>query len=68
MLDGEIVCLHDKGHSQFNELLFHRGQPRFCAFDVLSLDGEELRLVSPIERKLILRSLHQGKGLEPAEH
>src|SRR3954469_22455628 len=29
VLDGEIVCLDEQGRSQFNELLFRRGEPRF---------------------------------------
>src|SRR5256885_1857070 len=33
VLDGEIVCLDNQGRSQFNELLFGRGEPHFYAFD-----------------------------------
>jgi ATP-dependent DNA ligase len=33
VLDGEIVCLDRRGRPQFNDLLFHRGEPRFFAFD-----------------------------------
>jgi ATP-dependent DNA ligase len=40
VLDGEIACLDEHGCSQFNQLLFHRGTPRFCAFDLLWLNGE----------------------------
>lgn len=29
VLDGEIVCLDSAGKSQFRELLFHSGEPRF---------------------------------------
>src|SRR5579864_4387570 len=29
VLDGEIVCVDEHGRSQFNELLFRRGEPRF---------------------------------------
>src|SRR5438874_9737066 len=64
VLDGEIVCLDEKGHSQFNELLFHRGTPRFCAFDVLRLNGRDLRHLSLIERKRILRGLIPKECLE----
>jgi len=35
VLDGEIVCLDGQGRSQFRDLLFHRAEPRFYAFDVL---------------------------------
>ena len=46
VLDGEIVCLDENGRSQFNELLFRRSTPQFCAFDLLSLTGKDLRDVS----------------------
>src|SRR5207249_4066554 len=42
VLDGEIVCLDDAGCSRFDDLLFHRGEPRFAAFDVLWLNGQDL--------------------------
>jgi bifunctional non-homologous end joining protein LigD len=57
VLDGEIVCLDEGGHSQFNELLFRRGTPQFCAFDLLSLNGKDLRDLPLIERKRSLRRL-----------
>ena len=34
VLDGEIVCLDRKGRSQFRDLLFRRGEPRYYAFDL----------------------------------
>src|SRR5437868_3974078 len=43
VLDGEVVCLDAEGHSQFNELLFKRGEPRFYAFDLLWCEGKDLR-------------------------
>lgn len=36
VLDGEIVCLDHAGKPQFRDLLFHRGEPRFVAFDLVS--------------------------------
>ena len=42
-LDGEIVCLAAEGRPQFYDLLRHRGDPVFYAFDLLWLDGEDLR-------------------------
>jgi bifunctional non-homologous end joining protein LigD len=57
VLDGEIVCLNENGHSQFNELLFRRGTPQFCAFDLLWLNGRDLRELPLIERKRSLRRL-----------
>lgn len=35
VLDGEIVSLDAAGKSQFRDLLFRRGEPRFYAFDAL---------------------------------
>ena len=40
VLDGEIVCLDRHGKTQFKDLLFRRGDPRFYAFDLLWHDGE----------------------------
>lgn len=57
VLDGEIVALDSDGCSQFNQLLFRRGTPRFCAFDVLFLNGRDLRTLPLVERKRTLRSI-----------
>jgi len=57
ILDGEIVCLDKTGRTQFKDLLFRRGEPRFCAFDVLWTEGEDLRYKPLVERKWKLRSL-----------
>src|SRR5581483_1004325 len=51
------VCLDENGCSQFNELLFRRGAPRFCAFDLLYLNGKDLRTRPLIERKRELRKV-----------
>ena len=55
--DGEIVCLDGKGVSQFNQLLSRKVEPVFCAFDLLWLDGEDLRLAPLVERKKRLARL-----------
>jgi bifunctional non-homologous end joining protein LigD len=57
VLDGEIVCLDDEGRSQFNQLLRRRGQPVFYAFDLLWLNGEDLRHLPLVRRKERLRRL-----------
>jgi bifunctional non-homologous end joining protein LigD len=57
VLDGEIVCLDKRGRPQFNDLLFHRGEPRFLAFDLLMLDGKDLRMDKLTDRKQELRRL-----------
>jgi bifunctional non-homologous end joining protein LigD len=43
ILDGEIICLDAKGVSQFNQLLSRKVEPILYAFDLLWLDGEDLR-------------------------
>ena len=47
VLDGEVVCLDDDGHPNFNALLFRRADPYFYAFDVLMLDGRDVRDLPP---------------------
>lgn len=55
--DGEIVCLDENGKPRFYDLLLRRGEPRFCAFDVLYCDGENFRYMPLAERKWRLPSL-----------
>lgn len=57
VFDGEIVCLDKRGRPQFNDLLFHRGEPRFFAFDLLMRDGKDLRMERLTDRKHELRRL-----------
>ena len=42
VLDGEIVCLDKRGRPQFRDLLFHRGEPCFFAFDLLMSERERV--------------------------
>jgi hypothetical protein len=51
IIDGEIICVDAKGVSQFNQLLGRKGEPVLYAFDLLWLDGEDLRQRPLIERK-----------------
>ena len=55
LLDGEIVCLDDRGRPQFEDLLFRRGTPCFFSFDLLTRDGLDLRSASLTDRKQELR-------------
>jgi ATP-dependent DNA ligase len=50
-----------KGNSQFRNLLFHRGGPRFYAFDLLSSNGEYLCYFPVADRK------HRLRGVVPPE-
>ncbi len=57
IIDGEIVCLGEDGRPQFYDLLYRRGEPRFCAFDLLWLNGEDMRTLPLLKRKKRLRKL-----------
>jgi bifunctional non-homologous end joining protein LigD len=61
IFDGEIACVDDSGRSVFNELLFRRRECVFFAFDVLFLNGEDLRALPLIEPKARLRRLLHRK-------
>src|SRR5215469_6170452 len=62
VLDGEIACVDDAGRSVFNDLLFRRRECVFFAFDLLFLNGEDLRTLPLIERKARLKQLLRRKG------
>ena len=57
VIDGEIVCTDRRGRPRFNDLLFHRGEPCFFAFDLLMNDGRDLRAERLTDRKHELRRL-----------
>jgi len=61
VLDGEIVCLDDAGRSVFDDLMFRRAECFFYGFDLLFVDGEDLRGLPLIGRKARLRKLVQRK-------
>lgn len=51
IIDGEVACLDPDSRSNFYNLLFRRRAPFYCAFDLLMLDGEDLRSLPLLERK-----------------
>jgi ATP-dependent DNA ligase len=56
-----IICLDGDGISIFDQLMFRRGVPYFCAFDLMWLNGYDLSAMRLVERKerpkrLILKS------------
>jgi bifunctional non-homologous end joining protein LigD len=57
ILDGEIVALDSSGVSQFKELLYRRGRVVLFPFDLVWLDGVDLRQTPLVERKKKLRRL-----------
>jgi bifunctional non-homologous end joining protein LigD len=61
VLDGEIACLDPDGRPNFRDLLFRQKECIFIAFDVLFLNGKDLRVLPLIERKTILKKLLRRK-------
>src|ERR1700688_3083131 len=72
VFDGEIVCVDREGRPRFNDLLFRRGEARFFAFDLLYLDGKDLRYDQLADRKAALRKvldrIRENSGLHYADH
>jgi bifunctional non-homologous end joining protein LigD len=64
VLDGEVVCLKHDGRSDFEALLFRREWPYFYAFDLLSVEGRDLRRLSLTTRKRELRRVMPRPELE----
>ena len=61
VLDGEIACVDEVGRPIFRDLLFRRRQCVFIAFDLLFLNGKDLRTLPLVERKAILKRLLRRK-------
>ena len=62
-LDDELVCLDAEGRSIFKELLLRRGCPIFYAFDLLYLNGRDVRQLPLMERKEKLRAVIEKSAL-----
>lgn len=57
IIDGEVCCIDDAGKSCFNDLMAGTRQPYFAAFDLLWLNGEDLRQLPLIARKERLKAI-----------
>jgi bifunctional non-homologous end joining protein LigD len=70
IIDSEVVCLDGEGKSVFLDLMRRRkAEAILYCFDLLWLDGEDLRSLSLLERKGRLQRLVRGHaGLLYAEH
>jgi bifunctional non-homologous end joining protein LigD len=67
LIDGEVMARRQGGGSAFNALqaaLAERKPLTFYAFDLLSLDGEDLASLPQIERKARLERLLAGRESE----
>jgi bifunctional non-homologous end joining protein LigD len=72
VLDGEVVVLDEQGRSHF-ERLRHRkrgqkGQLLYYVFDLLYLDGHDLRRLPLIRRKAILKALMERCSLPGVQY
>ena len=60
VIDGELVALDRNGISHFQllqNLLRHEAKLLYCAFDLMFLDGEDLRGLTLLERKKRLKDI-----------
>ena len=57
VLDGEIVFLGQGGRPEFYNLMRRRRPQYFAAFDLLWLNGKDLRWLPLLERKRVLKSI-----------
>lgn len=73
VLDGEVVVLDRSGRSSFQKLQDYRrsgkGDIRYAGFDLLALDGYDIRKFTLRDRKELLKELISGvKGLVYSDH
>src|ERR1051326_1354876 len=61
VLDGEIACVDATGRPVFRDLLFRKRHCVFIAFDLLYLNGKDVRALPLIERKALLKKLLRRK-------
>jgi bifunctional non-homologous end joining protein LigD len=67
VFDGEIVALDRDGRPRFNDLLFGRREPSYVAFDVLFVDGGDVRALPLRERKALLEKVVRRYGMQRSE-
>src|SRR5262249_43539276 len=57
VLDGEVIAADATGRPQFYDLLRGRRAPAYVAFDLLWLDGADLRALPLSERRRLLQGI-----------
>jgi len=57
LIDGEAVTCDDSGLAEFNALRGRRGDVHLCAFDLLEVDGRDLRNDPLADRRRLLARL-----------
>lgn len=67
ILDGEIIVMGETG-PDFKALFFRRREPAYAAFDLLWLNGRDIRLLPLWRRKKALRKLVNGTPIAPIDY
>ena len=67
VFDGEIVCLDESGRPTFNDLLFKRRDPVYIAFDLLNVEGADVRAMPLKDRRAILDRVAERYGMQKSE-
>lgn len=70
IIDGEVVALNARGHSDFQALqrrLQERGRSpmAYAVFDILHCNGFDVRAAPLLERKKLLKSILEAAGSDP---
>lgn len=73
ILDGEIIATDDRGVPHFESLQNWRRDPtgnlQYCVFDLLWIDGHDIRTMPLIDRKSLLQSIvPKGSVIRYSDH
>jgi bifunctional non-homologous end joining protein LigD len=66
VLDGEVVVFNEAGLPDFDALQLYNGHNtpiHYCVFDILWLDGYDLRALPLVQRKEIVKELVEGNDI-----
>jgi bifunctional non-homologous end joining protein LigD len=66
IVDGEVVVFNQDGHPDFDALQLYNGHNTpiaYCVFDILWIDGYDLKRIPLTKRKSILKELTSGNDV-----
>ena len=67
VFDGEIVCLDETGRPIFKDLLFRRREPVYVAFDVLNVEGADVRGLPLEDRRAVLDRIAERYRIQKSD-
>ena len=67
VFDGEIVCLDEAGRPSFNDLLLRSCDPVYVAFDVLNVEGADIRGMPLKDRRAVLDRIAEQHQIQISE-